>query len=208
MSLLNHYYFMLLRKGNTIRKKRKHQHIKIVQPCWHCSDRWTSPLCVRIREVLRLRAFVWWVCGARPARLCHPNPTPIIQTKWKKVLCPVGGWFYSLSDKVMSNWISWNDCSRNGQNPLSFSDEEQWGMTSFGDLLTCTRGCRGQADNTCVVGCVFNDGHVCDMDFIREPVFNFMLDTAAITPLSTSTAAPTMSTVHPQAPHWRPPIRK
>jgi len=105
------------------------------------------------------------------------------------------GWFYTSSDKVMSDWTSGNDCSGNGQDPLSSSDEEQWGISSFGDSLTCTQGCREEADSTRVVGCVFNDGHVCDKDFIWEPVFNFMMDAIAVTP--TPTAAPAVSTVSP-----------
>jgi len=82
------------------------------------------------------------------------------------------GWLYTSSSKVMSDWTSGNGCNGMGQDPL---DEEDWGIASYDDSLTCTLGCGEQADGVRVVGCIFEGGHVCHENYIWEPIFNFML---------------------------------
>jgi len=79
------------------------------------------------------------------------------------------GWYYTSLLKVMMDWTEGNGCDGNGQEPLS----EEYGISKY-EGLTCTQGC-SESKDTHVVGCIFDDGHVCDIDEIWEPAFNFML---------------------------------
>jgi len=83
------------------------------------------------------------------------------------------GWYYTSSNKVMSDWTSGNSCTGTGQDPLDIND---WGIGSYSDSLSCTLGCSERDDGVRVVGCIFNGGHICYKDYMWEPIFNFMLD--------------------------------
>jgi len=84
-----------------------------------------------------------------------------------------GGWYYTASNKVMSDWTSGNGCTGTGQDPIV---DEDWGIGSYQDKLSCSMGCSERADGVRVVGCIFEAGHVCNGDYIWDPIFNFMLD--------------------------------
>ena len=80
-----------------------------------------------------------------------------------------GGWYYTSLLKVMMDWTEGNGCDGDGQEPLS----EEYGISEY--ELTCTQGCSEKKDSSHVVGCQFDGGHVCDLDEIWGPAFNFML---------------------------------
>jgi len=82
-----------------------------------------------------------------------------------------GGWYYTALTKVMSDWTKGNGCEGEGQDPLG---EDDFGTSMF-NTLTCTQGCNERKDGLRVVGCLFEGGHVFNLDAIWEPAFNFML---------------------------------
>lgn len=83
------------------------------------------------------------------------------------------GWYYTSSNKVMKDWTEGKGCVGTGQDAIDTDDD--WGIGSFGNQLSCTQGCTEKANSDRVVGCIFNGGHVCNGNFIWDPVFNFML---------------------------------
>jgi len=93
------------------------------------------------------------------------------------------GWYYTSSNRVMKDWTIGNGCTGDGKDPLGDMD---WGISSSDKSFKCTLGCSEQNYNV-VVGCIFDGGHVCNKNYIWEPIFNFMLDIATPSP----TFAPT-----------------
>jgi len=84
------------------------------------------------------------------------------------------GWYYTSANKVMSDWTSGNGCDGIGQDALG---DTNWGIGSNGNSFSCTTGCNDQVNGVRVVGCIFEGGHVCNKDYIWDPILNFMLDT-------------------------------
>jgi len=85
-----------------------------------------------------------------------------------------GGWYYTSSDKVMKDWTAEKGCVGEGQDPID--SDEDWGLGEFTDELSCTQGCTEKENGDRIVGCIFDGGHICEGDFIWDPVFKFMLD--------------------------------
>jgi len=84
------------------------------------------------------------------------------------------GWYYTSAAKVMKDWTSEKGCLGDGQDTLN--ENEDWGIGNFNDQLDCRQGCTEKTSSDRVVGCIFKGGHVCNRDFIWEPVFHFMLE--------------------------------
>ena len=84
------------------------------------------------------------------------------------------GWYYSVSSKVMSDWTEGKGCIGNGQDPVGQNGEDDWGISKYGNSLTCTQGCSERQDDR-IVGCIFEGGHDCARDFMWEPIFAYML---------------------------------
>jgi len=81
------------------------------------------------------------------------------------------GWYYTSSDRVMSDWTRKKGCAGDGRDPMG---QDDFGVSNYGDALSCTQGCGERAGDS-IVGCVFEGGHDCFRDFMWEPIFRYML---------------------------------
>jgi len=81
------------------------------------------------------------------------------------------GWWYTTTDKVMSDWTAKKGCSGSGQDEFTGYD---FGISNYPSNLTCTQGCSEREDGP-IVSCIFEGGHDCFHDFMWEPIFNYML---------------------------------
>lgn len=88
-----------------------------------------------------------------------------------KTLDEGSGWFYTSSNKVMSDWTVKKGCTGNGQDPIGQKD---WGISNYKNRLSCTQSCAEKNDH--IVGCIAEAGHWCFSKFMWEPIFNYMLD--------------------------------
>jgi len=86
-----------------------------------------------------------------------------------KTLDEDGLFYYTSSNKVMSDWTAKKGCTGNGQDPID--PEEDWSISSY-KKLSCTQGC--SETNDPIVGCVFDGAHECYWNLIWKPVFKYM----------------------------------
>ncbi len=83
------------------------------------------------------------------------------------------GYLYTSYSKVVKTWTEANGCAGDGQDALEGGDD--YGAAESG-LFDCIQGC-SEKNDTHVVGCIFQGGHVCSSSagVPWEPIFNFML---------------------------------